>query len=92
MMAQVLSWAVTVLVVGVAVSFVVSLFSIARLPDERPKVRTFDGMGREIGAYENPGEQIAPGRSGDPIRRRQDGDDTGSDASRADDERPPGKE
>lgn len=85
-MAQVLSWAVTVLVVATAVSFVVSLFAIARLPDERPKVRTFDGTGREIGAYENPGQEIAPGRAGDPLRRRQDADDTGDDESRADDE------
>ena len=68
MILQIISWAVTVLVVAAVVSFIVSLFAVARLPDERPVVRTFDRNGQEIG----PLEQIAPGRAGDPIDRRQD--------------------
>lgn len=70
-MVQVISWAVTVLVSAAIVSFVVSVFAVARLPDERPEVHTFDRNGHEIGPLQNPGEQIAPGRSGDPIGQRQ---------------------
>lgn len=81
-MAEVISWTVTVLIVSAVLSFVVSLVSIARLPDERPKVRTFDGTGRQIGAYENPSEQIAPGRSGDPIERREGSDGSEDDGRR----------
>ena len=71
MILQIISWALTVLVVAAVASFIVSLFAVARLPDERPQVRTFDRNGQEIGRLENPGEQIAPGRAGDPIDRRQ---------------------
>lgn len=70
MIGQLISWLVTALVLTLAISFVVYLFAIALLPDERPTVVTFDRRGRVIGRFENPGEQIAPGRHGDPIGGR----------------------
>lgn len=60
-----LGWAITALILAVIASFVVYLIAVARLPNERPRVPTYDRLGRVIGRYENPGEQIAPGREGD---------------------------
>lgn len=63
---EIVAWAVTVLMVALVLSFAAYLVSVARLPGRRPRVRTYDGRGRLIGRHENPGEQIAPGRRGDP--------------------------
>lgn len=66
-----LAWAITALVVALAASFAVYLVAVARLPNERPRVPTYGRRGRVIGRYENPGEQIAPGREGDPRAQRE---------------------
>ncbi|MCH6468639.1 hypothetical protein [Sinomonas terrae] len=69
---ELIGWAVSALVVLVVVAFIVYLFAVARLPDERPRVSTYDRHGKLIGRYENPGEQIAPGRRGDPRAQRKE--------------------
>ena len=68
---QIIGWCVTVLVVGLVVSFIIALVAVARLPDERPEVVTYDRFGGVIGAFENPGPSVGPGRGGDPIEARQ---------------------
>ncbi|KHL01429.1 hypothetical protein [Sinomonas humi] len=67
----IIGWAISVLVAAVVVGFVIYLFAVARLPEERPRVPTYDRRGRFMGRYENPGEQIAPGRRGDPRAQRK---------------------
>lgn len=62
----IIAWAITALLAAVVASFALYLFAVARLPDQRPRVHTYDGQGNLTGRYENPGEQIAPGRKGDP--------------------------
>ncbi|WP_334171431.1 hypothetical protein [Sinomonas sp.] len=68
----IIGWAVTALVSTVVVAFAVYLFAVARLPEERPRVHTYDGKGNLTGRYENPSEQIAPGRKGDPRAQRRE--------------------
>ena len=70
---EIVAWAVTVLMVALVLSFVAYLVSVARLPGRRPQVPTYDGLGRLVGHRENPGEQIAPGRRGDPRGGPEDG-------------------
>lgn len=70
MIDAILSWTITVLVVAAVAAFVAYLVAVSRMRDERPKVNTFDRTGRMIGLLENPGEEIAPGRKGDPISDR----------------------
>ena len=66
-----ISWTITALMVALVAAFALYLVAVRRLPvDRRPKVRTFDRFGRLLGDYENPGGDIAPGRSGDPLQRR----------------------
>ncbi|HET9126676.1 MAG TPA: hypothetical protein VFN73_01220 [Propionibacteriaceae bacterium] len=75
---EIVAWAVTVLMVALVLSFAAYLVSVARLPGRRPRVRTYDGRGRLIGRHENPGEQIAPGRRGDPRGASDDEASAGS--------------
>lgn len=67
----VVGWVVTALVVGTVVAFAAYLVGVRRLPDERPRVPTYDRFGRLLGWFENPGQRVSPGRGGDPLRRRQ---------------------
>lgn len=69
---NIMAWITTGLMITTVVAFVVYLFAVARLPDERPRVSTYDRYGRPLGRYENPGERIAPGREGDPLERRKE--------------------
>lgn len=74
----IVSWLVSALMLVTVAAFVAYLLAARRLPAERPDVRTYDRAGRLLGRYPNPGEQIGPGRAGDPLRdRRQHGQDTG---------------
>ena len=68
---SVVSWAVTALVVVTLAAFSAYLVAVRRLPDERPRVATYDRYGRLMGWYENPGHRVSPGRNGDPLQRRQ---------------------
>ena len=78
MLDQIIGWCVAVLVAAAVISFVCSLVGVARLPDERPRVLTYDKHGGVMGEYENPGPRVAPGRGGDPIAARERSDESGS--------------
>lgn len=64
-MTDVLSWAITALVVVLLLSFLAALLSLRRVPvGERPRTRTYDRLGRVIDVVENPDFHEQPGEEG----------------------------
>jgi hypothetical protein len=58
----VLSWAITALVGGWLLAFVLALLSLRSIPlGERPRTATYDRFGRFLGLRENPDYHEQPG-------------------------------
>jgi hypothetical protein len=56
------SWTITLLVVGILITFAIYLVGLRRLPlADRPRTPTFDRFGQFLGYAENPDYRENPG-------------------------------
>lgn len=61
-MSGIVSWVISLLVVGLIVVFVLGILSLRQLPTtERPRTRTLNRYGELIGSVENPDYHVGAG-------------------------------